>query len=433
MTVRVTTLPGGLRVVTDPMATVESASLGAWIGVGTRHERVEINGVSHLLEHMAFKGTERRTARAIAEEIEAVGGHLNAYTAREQTAYYAKVLRDDVPLAVDLIADILQHSVFDPEELERERTVIIQEIGQALDTPDDIVFDYFQETAYPGQALGRSVLGSVALVRDMPRETILGFMREHYGAPNVIVAAAGRVDHDRFVDMVEASFRALPPPRPIVAEPARYHGGDFRRARDLEQVHVLIGFEGIAYADPDFYAASVFSTLFGGGMSSRLFQEVREKRGLVYSIYSYLSCYTDNGLFGIYAGSGAREIAEVVPLIAEEFVRVGHDADEAEVVRACAQLKASILMAMESTSYRSEQAARHLLVFGRPLSVEEIVAGIDAVDVAAVRRVARRLRASRPTLSALGPIATLEEFDRVADRFRDAADSPRERETALAC
>jgi predicted Zn-dependent peptidase len=431
MNVRVTTLGGGLRVVTDPMATVETASVGAWIGVGTRHERAEINGVSHLLEHMAFKGTERRTARAIAEEIEAVGGHLNAYTAREQTAYYAKVLKDDVPLAVDLIADILQYSVFDPEELERERAVIIQEIGQALDTPDDIVFDYFQETAYPDQALGRSVLGSADLVRDMPREAILNYLRENYSAPNLIVAAAGRVDHDRLVDLVEASFRALPPPRPLAAERARYQGGDFRRARDLEQAHVVIGFEGIAYADPDFYAASVFSTLFGGGMSSRLFQEVREKRGLVYSIYSYLSCYSDNGLFGIYAGNGAKEIAEVLPLVAEEFVRVGHDANEVEVARARAQLKASILMAMESTSYRCEQAARHLAVFGRPLPVDEIVAAIDAVDVAAVRRVARRLRAGRPTLSALGPIAALESFDRVAARFRDAADLPRERTAAL--
>jgi predicted Zn-dependent peptidase len=381
---------------------------------------------------MAFKGTRRRSARAIAEEIEAVGGHLNAYTAREHTAYYAKVLKEDVPLAVDLIADILQHSVFDPEELARERTVILQEINQAFDTPDDIIFDYFQETAYPNQALGRSVLGSADLVRDMPRDAILAYMRDNYSAPNLIIAAAGQVDHDRLVDRVAPAFDSLPPPRPIVGEPARYWGGDFRRERDLEQAHVVLGFEGVAYADPDFYAASVFSTLFGGGMSSRLFQEVREKRGLVYSIYSYLSCYVDNGLFAIYAGTGAREVAEVVPLIADEFLRVAEDATDLEVARARAQLKASILMSMESTSYRCEQAARHLLIFGRPLSIEEIVAAIDAVDTADVRRVARRLASGRPTLTALGPVAALETFDRVAARFVPAPEALPERSPAMA-
>lgn len=430
MTIRVTTLANGLRVITDRMDTVETASVGAWIAAGTRHERPDVNGVSHLLEHMAFKGTRRRSARAIAEEIEAVGGHLNAYTAREHTTYYAKVLKEDVPLAVDLIADILQHSVFDPEELARERAVILQEINQAFDTPDDIIFDYFQETAYPNQALGRSVLGSADLVRDMPRDAILAYMRDHYSAPNLIIAAAGQVDHDHLVERVAAAFDSLPPPRSVVGEPARYWGGDFRRERDLEQAHVVLGFEGVAYADPDFYAASVFSTLFGGGMSSRLFQEVREKRGLAYSIYSYISCYIDSGLFAIYAGTGAQEIAEVVPLIADEFMRVTEDATDLEVARARAQLKASILMSMESTSYRSEQAARHLLIFGRPLSIEEIVAAIDAVDTADVRRVARRLASRRPTLSALGPVAALEPFDRVAARFAPAPAAP-ERSPAM--
>jgi predicted Zn-dependent peptidase len=432
MTIRVTTLANGLRVITDRMDTVETVSVGAWVAVGTRHERADVNGVSHLLEHMAFKGTRRRNARAIAEEIEAVGGHLNAYTAREHTAYYAKVLKEDVPLAVDLIADILQHSVFDPEEMARERAVILQEINQAFDTPDDIVFDYFQETAYPNQALGRSVLGSAELVRDMPRDAVLTYMRDHYSAPNLIVAAAGRIDHDRLVDWIASAFDSLPPVQPIVGEPACYRGGDFRRERDLEQAHIVLGFEGVAYADPDFYAASVFSTLFGGGMSSRLFQEVREKRGLVYSIYSYLACYIDSGLFAIYAGTGAREIAELVPLVADEFMRVGEDASDLEVARARAQLKASILMSMESTSYRCEQAARHLLIFGRPLSIEEIVAAIDAVDTAAVRRVAKRLASGRPTLTALGPVAALETFDRVATRFSLAPESLHERSPAMA-
>ena len=417
MTVQVTTLANGLRVVTDAMDTVETASVGAWVGVGTRHEHPDINGVSHVLEHMAFKGTRRRDARAIAEEIEAVGGHLNAYTTREHTAYYAKVLKDDVPLAIDLIADILQHSTLDETELGRERTVILQEISQTNDTPDDIVFDHFQETAYPSQALGRPVLGTSDLVRDMPRQSILDYMRAHYSAPNIVFAAAGRVDHAKVVDLAERAFDSLPAPREISAEPARYVGGETRVPRDVEQAHLVLGFDGFAYDDPDFYAASVFSTLFGGGMSSRLFQEVREKRGLVYSVYSYLSCYSDGGLFAVYAGTGEEDTAEVLPLVIDELVRVADDLNEKELASASAQLKASILMSLESTSSRCEQAARHLMVFGRPLTTEEIVRGVEAVDDAAVRRVVKRLVASRPTLTGLGPISALPGLETLTRRL----------------
>ena len=293
--VRVTTLANGLRVVSDPMASVETVSVGVWVGVGARHERPEINGVSHILEHMAFKGTRRRTARAIVEEIEAVGGHINAYTSHEHTAYYAKVLKEDLGLAVDIIADILQNSVMDAEELARERAVIIQEINHARDTPDDIIFDRFQETAFPGQSLGRSVLGSAELVRDMPREVVVEHMREHYSGPRMIMAGAGRIDHDALVTLADRVFDSLPPDRGVSVDPARYGGGDVRESRELKQVHVILGFEGVPFRDPDFYALSVFSTLFGGGMSSRLFQEVRETRGLAYSIHSFLSSFSDSG------------------------------------------------------------------------------------------------------------------------------------------
>lgn len=417
MTAALTRLPNGVRVVTDAMDTVETASVGAWVGVGTRHEDIAVHGVSHVLEHMAFKGTRRRTARAIAEEIEAVGGHMNAYTSRENTAYYAKVLKDDFDLAVDLIADILQHSMFDETELAREREVIVQEIHQVADTPDDIVFDHFQETAYPGQALGRPVLGSADSVRTMTRGAILGYLGQHYGPENVIVAAAGRVDHERLVSLAAAKFDSLPTSHPFSTPPARYVGGDCRRARDLEQAHIILGFDGIAYGDPDFYAASVFSTLFGGGMSSRLFQEIREKRGLAYSIYSYLSCYTDGGLFGIYAGTGESEAAELIPLVADEMNRVAEDASDEEVARARAQLRASILMGLESTSARCEQAARHVMLYGRPLTTAELTARIEAVDTPGVRRVAKRLASSAPTVTALGPVAKVEDFDRVKARF----------------
>ena len=417
MTVQVTTLANGLRVASDSMDTVETASVGVWVGVGTRDERPEINGVSHLLEHMAFKGTRRRNARAIAEEIEAVGGHLNAYTSREHTAYFAKVLKEDVELAVDIIADILQNAVLDAEELARERAVIIQEINQSRDTPDDVIFDRFQETAFPGQAIGRPIMGSAELIRDMPRETVVEFMHDHYGASAMVMTAAGNVDHDAVVALAEAAFATLSPGGAETRQPTRYVGGDYRETRDLEQIHLLLGFEGLAYTDDDFYAASVLSTLFGGGMSSRLFQEAREKRGLVYSIQSFMSFYSDGGLFGIYAGTGKKEVGELMPLVCDEVGKVCETVDEDEVARARAQLKASLLMALESTASRSEQLARQLMVFGRPLPVDEIVAKVDAVDAAAVMRTARRLIAVRPTFTTLGPVAGVEAYERIAERL----------------
>ncbi len=418
MTIRISTLSNGLRVVTDSMETVETASIGVWVGVGARNERAEINGVSHFIEHMAFKGTRRRDARAIAEEIEAVGGHLNAYTSREQTAYYAKILKEDIGLALDIIADIVQNAILDPEELSRERTVIIQEIHQANDTPDDIIYDHFQKTAYPDQALGRPVLGYAEAIRDMDRDTLVGYLRDFYRAPNMVLAAAGRLDHDTVVRLAESAFGALPGGGEIAIEPGRYAGGEYREDRDLEQVHVVLGFPGVTYDDEDFYAASVFSTLFGGGMSSRLFQEVREKRGLVYAVHSYVSSYSDTGLFAVYAGTGEKEVGEVMPVICDELLKVAVDVKDEEVARSRAQLKASILMGLESTSSRCEQAARHLMVFGRHLSVEEMVGRVEAVDTEAVRRVAVRLASGKPTLAALGPLGHLESFERIAGRLK---------------
>ncbi|MCW8835177.1 MAG: insulinase family protein [Rhodospirillales bacterium] len=417
MTIRVTTLENGLRVVTDSMETVETVSVGSWVEVGTRQEDAAINGVSHMLEHMAFKGTKRRSAQAIAEDIEAVGGHLNAYTSRETTAYYAKVLKEDLPLAVDMIGDILQNSVMDEEELARERTVILQEIHQANDTPDDIIFDRFQETAFPGQALGRPVLGTAELVGGMSRDTLMGYMKGHYSAPRMVLAAAGRVDHDRFVDLVTGNFAFLPPYVERSGESFDYKGGDYRESRDLEQMHLLLGFQGVSYTDPDYYPSLILSTLLGGGMSSRLFQEVREKRGLAYSVYSYASSYTDGGTFGIYAGTSEGEVAELVPVICGELEKVCERVEGVEIDRARAQLKASLLMSLESTSSRCEQKARQMMVYGRLVPIEEVVEKIGAVDAASVVAVAHRIIASRPTVAAIGPVGTLESYDAIAARL----------------
>ena len=417
MSVNVTTLGNGLRIVSDRMDSVETVSVGAWVEAGTRDEPAAINGISHVLEHMAFKGTERRGAYAIAEEIEAVGGHLNAYTSREHTAYYAKILKDDLDLAVDLLADILQHSVMDAEELSREQAVIVQEINQAHDTPDDIVFDYFQETAYPDQSMGRPVLGTAELVEGLSRNDVLDYMRGYYSAPRIIVSAAGKLDHDAFAKSVEAAFDSLPEHIDIPREQARYTGGEFHESRPLEQVHVLFGMDGIPFEDPDFHAASAFSTLFGGGMSSRLFQEVREKRGLAYSIYCFLSCFSDGGMFGVYAGTGEREAEQLMPLICDEFEKVCGDVGEDEVTRARTQLKAGMMMALESTSSRCEQLARQMAVFGRPIPMGETVAKIDAVNKDSVRRVAARLYAGPPTLTSLGPAGDLASVESLAPRM----------------
>jgi len=417
MTVRVTTLGNGMRVITDRMDSVETVSLGVWVDVGTRHEPPQVNGVAHLLEHMAFKGTERRSALDIAAEIEAVGGHLNAYTSREHTAYYAKVLKENLGLAVDILADILQRSIFDPKELERERTVILQEIGQANDTPDDIIFDLLQERAFPDQAMGRPVLGRAEIIRRIDRDTVAGYMRRHYAAPGMLLAAAGNVDHDALVRLAGTGFSLLPPARLARSEAARYVGGELREERDLEQVHVVLGFPGFPYGDADYYAASVVSSALGGGMSSRLFQEIREKRGLVYAIYSFTHAYSDGGLFGVYAGTGEDEVEELMPVLCDEIRNLAAGLAPAELERARAQLKAGLLMSLESTTARCEQQAAHMLVFGRPLDMAEMVARIDAVDAAAVARVAQRLRTAPPTFAALGPVGRVAAYSRLVERL----------------
>jgi predicted Zn-dependent peptidase len=401
--IQTTRLPSGLTIVTERMDRVETVSFGAYVATGSRNETVAENGVSHFLEHMAFKGTESRSAAAIAEEIEAVGGHINAYTAREQTAYYVKVLKEDTALAADIIGDILTHSTFEPEEMERERGVILQEIGQANDTPDDIIFDHFQEVAYPLQSLGRPILGTEEGIREMPRTVLTGYMKRHYAPSNVVVAAAGKLEHAQILDLVQRHFGDLPPQTPPGMEGGVYQGGEFREDRDLDQVHIVLGFPSIGYSDPDYYPTLMLSTVLGGGMSSRLFQEIREKRGLVYSIYSFAQPYMDGGLFGIYAGTGESEAEELMPVTLEELRKVQTSVTVAELGRAKAQVKASVLMSLESTGSRCEQLARQIQVFGRVLSTEETVQKIMAVTPEDVQRAAARHFREKPTLAAMGP------------------------------
>lgn len=414
---RLTTLPNGLRVVSETMPRLQTASLGVWVDVGTRYEPAEVNGVAHLLEHMAFKGTGRRTARAIAEEIERVGGSLNAYTSREHTAYYARILAGDIELAADILADILQHSTFDPAELEKERHVVLQEIGQVKDTPDDLVFDLLQEACYPDQPMGRAILGPEAIVAAMPRDALIDYMARHYGPGRLVVAAAGKIEHERLVDLAARLFSTLPAGSGEAAPPARYRGGGtvIDRRPDLEQVHLCLAVEGVPYHHEDHYALQVLSTALGGGMSSRLFQEARESRGLCYSVFSFASAYADTGTLGVYAGTDPEDVGELLQVVAEETRALVEDPHEDELARARAQLKASLFMGLESCSAVCEENARQLLCFGRRIPTEEIVAKIDAVDTAAVRRLGRRLLAGKGlTLAAVGPLERLPEVDLTA-------------------
>jgi len=415
--VRITTLSNGVRVVSDEMPTVESVSIGLWVRAGARFEAPEVNGVAHLLEHMMFKGTPRRTAQQIAETIESVGGHINAYTAREVTAYYAKVLKDDAALAIDVIADFLQNSLFDENELSRERSVVLQEIGQARDTPDDVVFDNFQGVAYPEQPLGRPVLGRPDVVGQMPRDAIVGFHGQHYHGGSIVLAAAGNIPHDALVALAEEHLADIPAGTPRALSAASYGGGESREVRDLEQVHFVIGFRAAPVGSDEYYALSVLSNLFGGGMSSRLFQEIREKRGLVYSIDTFLSAFSDDGVFGIYAGTGPELIEEFVPALCDEIARLASTLGAEEIARARTQLKANLLMGMESTGARAERAGQQMLLYDRVVSVRELVEKIENVTPETLAISAQKLLESTPCLATIGPATKMESFDAIRRRL----------------
>ena len=407
MSVERTTLSSGLTIITESRPQLETAALGVFAGAGARSEAPDEHGLAHMLEHMAFKGTKRRDARRIAEEIENVGGDLNAATSAEQTAYYARVLKADVGLGLDILADILTESVFDEAELAREKNVITQEISAVEDTPDDLVFDHFIETAFPDQPLGRPILGTAQTVASFDRHAIQAYLDSHYRAGRMVIAAAGAIEHDRIVEDAERLFSGIaasPGPLPL---PGAYLGGEKIVVTDQEQANVVLGFQGLSYRHEDSYALSLFTNLLGGGMSSRLFQEVREKRGLCYSIYAFQWGFSDAGIFGISAGAGAADLADLVPVILDEMVAAAEAPGEVELARAKAQMKAGQLMALESSSVRAEQLARHVLVWGRPLEAAEIIAKIDAVTLEDVRRAARAVLASDPTVTALGPVATM--------------------------
>jgi predicted Zn-dependent peptidase len=418
MSTKITTLPNGLRVITDTVTAVESVAIGIWADVGTRHENLADNGVAHMVEHMMFKGTPDRNAQQIAEQVEDVGGQINAYTSREVTAYHIHLLKDDLPLAVDILSDIIQHSHMPEEEVERERDVILQEIGMTVDTPDDLVFDRYQETAYPQQALGAPILGNTDIISHMQRDTLMGYVNRFYTPSRLVVSAAGNVDHDALVKRISSGMTGLPADSKAAEMPADYRGGDHREDKILEQAHIVMGFQGVSRGDPDYYTAVALATALGGGMSSRLFQEVREKRGLVYSVFSFHSAYQDDGQFVLYAGTGPERLPELMPVLCDEISKVANDVMiEAELVRAKAQMRASLVMSRESMMTRANQHAKHLIHFGRELDVNEKLSQIDAVTLDGMRQMAQKIFSTRPTLAGLGPLSKLEDYETLSKRL----------------
>jgi len=410
----ISVLPNGLRVASVEYPQYETVSLGIWVNTGSAYEKPELNGISHFLEHMVFKGTATRSAIDVSEAIENVGGQNNAYTSREFTAFYAKMLKNDAELAVDVLADLLMQPAFAEDELEKEREVVVQEIKQTYDDPADIVFDYMQAEAFDNQAMGRPILGTAELVRSYGARELRGYMKTNYAAENMVVCAVGNIKHSDFVRMVESRMGDLQPKTDFTSDRQLYRGGYFAEKRDTEQAQIILGFEGVSYYHPLYYPVMLMSTVFGGGMSSRLFKEIREKRGLVYSVYSFPTSYTGSGFVGIAAATDNEQINKMMPVAIDEIKKISsEEVSSVELERAKAQLKSSILMGLESSSAVCEKLARQLLLFGRSISVSEMVANIDAVTVNDVRNAAESIFSGKPTYTLVGNIDGHLDYDEV--------------------
>ena len=405
MTYTLTTLGNGLRIASERLPDCLTSAFAIAVDVGARHEGPGEGGLSHLLEHMAFKGTASKNARAIAEDFDRMGGNVNAYTSHEHTVYYAKVLREYADEALALLCDIVANSVFDARELERERDVVLQEIAMHHDTPDDLVFDLFQEMAYAQQPLGRSILGKPEAVAHYSRDDLLRYVAQHYQPSRLVIAGAGEVDHATMTRIISPYFAAQKntQQKPALAA-AHYVGGEKTLEKELEQVQLVLGFPGVSVVDPDYYATQVFATILGGGMSSRLFQEIRERRGLAYAVSAFASGYQDTGILGIYAGTTPQHLGELTGALREVLVGMQGGVSDAELLRAKNQMKANVVMTRESTGSIVEWLARHIHIYGSYRTAEEILAQIEAVSAADMVRIAGLcLRAATPTVAALGP------------------------------
>lgn len=403
-------LSNGVRIVADPMAGIESAAVGVWFRAGAIDETVDEQGIAHLLEHMAFKGTSSRSARQIAEEIENIGGYLNASTGYSRTGYYARVLRKDFGTAMEILADILTNPLFDAGELEKERQVVIQEIGEAADVPDDAVMEMLQTLSYGDHPLGRPILGTVDSVSSHTRARLAAFMAKHYAPGDLVISASGAVDPDEVGRIAEMLFGdRRPVARAKRSPPPTYKGGVRHDPRDIEQTHIALAFPGAAIRDDNYFAMRVFVEALGGGMSSRIFQSVREERGLAYSVYSFADSYDEVGSICAYVGTDGENASEAVALIRKEIELMAAEATAKEINRARAMLKSTLLMGFESPATRAETAVGQLFSHGRIIPASEIAERMDAVTVGDVRAAAENALAGIPALAIVGPA----DIDRV--------------------
>lgn len=415
---QITTLDNGLRVITQEMKESESLTIEVWADVGSRYENENQGGLSHFLEHMAFKGTSTRTARQIAEEFDSIGGHLNAHTSREHTVYYAKVLKDDFETAADLLSDILLNSTFDAKEMELERGVILQEIAMTNDTPDDIIFDHYQNAAFANQPVGRSILGTEELVRSYSRDDIESYMKSHYCAKNLVLSVAGNIEHAKVVDFAQKTLSGVRTGEKSKKAAAVYTSGVYTEEKDLEQVHLIMGFQGLAYHDDDIYVQQMLSCVFGGGMSSRLFQEVREKRGLAYSVSSFGSAYSDNGMFNIYSATNPEKVNELIGAVSDEIKKASDNITQEELGRAKAQARASILMSRESTTSRADSLGRRLSCYNKYVEDQKILDRINKVTTDDMSAMLCKITSStKPTFTALGKLKNLDSYANIAKKL----------------
>lgn len=421
MSIFTSVLPNGIRIVTDKLAGAESIALGVWVGVGTRHEELSQNGIAHMLEHMLFKGTATRSAKEISEIIEDAGGHMNAYTGREMTAYYVHILKEHTDLALNVLADMLLDSKFPEDELERERAVIIQEINMVEDTPDDVVFERAQQAAFPDQALGASGLGTAEIVKNIQKKDLISYIQSRYTADRLVISAAGAVEHDEFVKKVEKLFAGVPTSHGGKIIPgfcaANYNPSPSLVEKETEQTHLVLGFQGVPHGDPRYSSVRILTSVLGGGMSSRLWQEVREKRGLVYSVYSYRDSYEDCGQFGIYAGSSPENLPELVPVILDEIKKIQSGITEHELARSKAQIISGARMGREKVMSRVDQQGRHILTYGTPFSIQELTDSVGRVTTADVAEIAKSIFTSPLLVSAVGPLDKLMSLEEMKKRL----------------
>lgn len=404
--VQKTVLENGLRVISEHIAGAHSTSIGIWVGVGSRHEPCRLGGIAHFVEHMLFKGTDRRSGKDIAREIDSVGGVLNAFTGREHTCFYAKVLADKTPLAVDLLSDLVLHSTFDFDEIEKERRVILQEIHMVEDTPDDLIHDLFSQRFWQGHSLGASILGDEASVAAIDRDALRAFLAEYYCGSNLMICAAGAVDHGELLDLVREQFNQLPAGQSLSSsQPPRPFRGLGLIEKPLEQVHLCLGTSAVAQNHAHRFAGYVMNVMLGGSMSSRLFQTIREERGLAYSIYSYLNTHSDAGALVVYAGTSADDVGEVTRIILRELARFRSEELTPAALRAAKdQLKGQLALSLESTDSRMTRLAKNELFLGRHLELAELLDCFEQVSAADVQDLAlNTLKDDSLNLQLIGP------------------------------